>query len=322
MPAYAGMTWCIWRKAKVTAAMLTPRMETAVESLLEILALEQLEHNLYRGRSPRSRGSASSAARSSARRWSRRRAPSRPPPRSSLHGYFMREGDPAVPIIYEVDRIRDGKSFATRSVVAIQHGPPRSSRCRLPSRSTSPASITRSDAEGAGRRRTCRARLSCRPPISTSRRKACVATGNAPVRSSSGRATSAISSATRNFRRSSGLVRATGKLPDDPVIHRAVLAYASDMTLLDTSLFAHGRMIFDRVQAASLDHAMWFHRPFRADEVAASSEDSPSASGARGFSRAQPVLPRRQAGRLCRPGRIDPGARVVRKTSAAHSAGN
>ena len=81
-------------------------------------------------------------------------------------------------------------------------------------------------------------------------------------------------------------VRATGKLPDDPDIHRCVLAYASDMTLLDTALFAHGRAIFDRdLQAASLDHALWFHRPFRADEWLLYAEDSPSASGARGFNR-------------------------------------
>jgi acyl-CoA thioesterase-2 len=81
-------------------------------------------------------------------------------------------------------------------------------------------------------------------------------------------------------------IRATGRLPDDPNIHRSVLAYASDMTLLDTSLFAHGRNIFDRdLQVASLDHALWFHRPFRADEWLLYNEDSPSASGARGFSR-------------------------------------
>jgi acyl-CoA thioesterase-2 len=81
-------------------------------------------------------------------------------------------------------------------------------------------------------------------------------------------------------------VRATHKLPDDPDIHRCVLAYASDMTLLDTSLFAHGRSIFDQdLQPASLDHAMWFHRPFRADEWLLYAEDSPSASGARGFTR-------------------------------------
>ena len=81
-------------------------------------------------------------------------------------------------------------------------------------------------------------------------------------------------------------MRAAGTLPDDRNIHRAVLAYLSDMTLLDTALFAHGRVIFDHdLQVASLDHALWFHRPFRADEWLLYAEDSPSASGARGFTR-------------------------------------
>jgi acyl-CoA thioesterase-2 len=81
-------------------------------------------------------------------------------------------------------------------------------------------------------------------------------------------------------------VRASASLPDDPRIHSCVLAYASDMTLLDTALFAHGTSVFDpKLQVASLDHAMWFHRPFRADEWLLYSEDSPSASGGRGFTR-------------------------------------
>ncbi len=81
-------------------------------------------------------------------------------------------------------------------------------------------------------------------------------------------------------------VRATDTLPDDNRIHRCVLAYASDMTLLDTLLFAHGLSIFsDRIQPANLDHALWFHRPFRADDWLLYASDSPSAGGARGFSR-------------------------------------
>jgi acyl-CoA thioesterase-2 len=80
--------------------------------------------------------------------------------------------------------------------------------------------------------------------------------------------------------------RATGALPDDPAIHKCVLAYASDMMLLDTSLYPHGRSLFDRdLQVASLDHALWFHRPFRADDWLLYAQESPSASGARGFTR-------------------------------------
>jgi acyl-CoA thioesterase-2 len=81
-------------------------------------------------------------------------------------------------------------------------------------------------------------------------------------------------------------MRAAGRLPDDPAIHYAVVAYLSDMTLLDTALVSHGRSVFDgTMQVASLDHALWFHRPFRADEWMLYDQDSPNASGARGLAR-------------------------------------
>lgn len=80
-------------------------------------------------------------------------------------------------------------------------------------------------------------------------------------------------------------LKVRGALPDDPVIHRALLAFVSDMTLLDTALLPHGKSIFSDLQVASLDHAMWFHRAFRADEWLLYAQDSPSASGARGFNR-------------------------------------
>src|ERR1700730_13984250 len=77
-----------------------------------------------------------------------------------------------------------------------------------------------------------------------------------------------------------------GRRPPDPAIHQCVLAYASDMTLLDTALIPHGRSVFDKsIMAASLDHALWFHRPCRADECLLYAQDSPNLSGARGFSR-------------------------------------
>ena len=81
-------------------------------------------------------------------------------------------------------------------------------------------------------------------------------------------------------------MRAVGKLPDDPVLHTCVVTYASDMTLLDTTLFPHGRSFVENdVMMASLDHAMWFHRPFRADEWLLYAQDTPSASGGRGLAR-------------------------------------
>jgi acyl-CoA thioesterase-2 len=203
-----------------------------------------------------------------------------------LHAYFMRPGDPSVPIIYEVDRIRDGKSFATRRVVAIQHGeaifsmsasfqveeqgfdhqlpmpsvpPPED----LPSESDLKALFVEKAPEPVRRYWERERPLELRP---VDLRHYLSREPLEPVQQV--------------------WIRATGRLPDDPNIHRSVLAYASDMTLLDTALFAHGRNIFDRdLQVASLDHALWFHRPFRIDEWLLYNEDSPSASGARGFSR-------------------------------------
>ena len=261
-------------------------MQTAIGTLLSILDLEKLEENLFRGLSPQVGwqrvfgGQVIGQALVAAARTVEGRGA------HSLHAYFMREGDPAVPIVYQVDRIRDGKSFATRRVVAIQHGaaifsmsvsfqvaeegldhqikmpdvpPPE----ELPSEEELKAAYLHNAPEGV-RRYWERPRPIELRPVEL-----------------------------RHFFSREKLeplqyvwVRATGTLPDVPDIHRCVLAYASDMTLLDTALFAHGRMIFDPdLQAASLDHALWFHRPFRADEWLLYAEDSPSASGARGFTR-------------------------------------
>jgi acyl-CoA thioesterase II len=262
-------------------------MPAAIDNLLRILDLEPLEHNLFRGRSPEDGwqrvyggqvlGQALVAASRTA-----------PPDRRahSLHAYFMRPGDPAVPIIYEVDRIRDGKSFLTRRVVAIQHGHAIFSmsvsfqveEAGLEHQASAPdvpppeqlvpeEELKRQFMEHAGgalRKYWLRERPIEMRPVSlahyTSRTKL------DPVQNV--------------------WIRATGALPDDAAIHKCVLAYASDMLLLDTSLYPHGRSLFDRdLQVASLDHALWFHRPFRADEWLLYSQDSPSASGARGFNR-------------------------------------
>jgi acyl-CoA thioesterase II len=261
-------------------------MHDPIETLLSILDLEQLEHNLFRGLSPQVGwqrvfgGQVIGQALVAAARTVEGRTV------HSLHAYFMRPGDPAVPIIYEVDRIRDGHSFTTRRVVAIQHGaaiftmsasfqieeagldhqakmpdvpPPED----LPSEAKLQAAYLHHAPEGV-RRYWQRPRPIELRPVDL-----------------------------RHFLSRDALdpvqnvwVRTTGPLPGDPDIHRCVLAYASDMTLLDTALFAHGRMIFDPdLQAASLDHALWFHRPFRADQWLLYAEDSPSASGSRGLTR-------------------------------------
>lgn len=262
-------------------------METAVESLLETLDLEQLEHNLFRGRSPQvgwQRVFGGQVIGQSLVAATRTVEGGRAA--HSLHAYFMREGDPAVPIIYEVDRIRDGKSFSTRRVVAVQHG----------------AAIFSMNAsfqiEEVGLDHQIEMPKVPQPeqlPSEAELQAAYLHVAPASVKRywERPRPIEIRPLDLRHFFSREKLppqqavwVRATGKLPDDPVVHRAVLAYASDMTLLDTALFAHGRMIFDPdLQAASLDHAMWFHRPFRADEWLLYAEDSPSASGARGFTR-------------------------------------
>jgi acyl-CoA thioesterase-2 len=191
-----------------------------------------------------------------------------------------------VPIIYDVDRIRDGKSFTTRRVVAIQHGaaifsmsasfhveepgyehaavmpvvpPPE----ELPSDKDIKSSVLPMMPDPV------RAYFERERPIELK-----------PVEFNRYLSRQAMEP------RFNVWIRATGRLPDDPTIHQCVLAYASDMTLLDSSLIAHGRTVFERsIQAASLDHALWIHRPFRADEWLLYAQDSPSTSGARGFGR-------------------------------------
>ncbi|WP_112662420.1 acyl-CoA thioesterase II [Microvirga flavescens] len=261
-------------------------MSRAVSELLDTLDLEYLEHNLFRGRSPQVGwqrvfgGQVIGQALVAASRTVEGRHP------HSLHGYFMLPGDPRVPIIYEVDRIRDGRSFTTRRVVAIQHGQAIFSMSasfqveeegfshqmpmpkvpmpeELPSEEEIKADVVPFMPEPM-RTYYQRERPIEMRPVELNRY-----TSNDPM--------------APQFR---VWIRATGPLPDDLAIHQSVLAYASDMTLLDTSLVPHGRTVFDpAIQAASLDHALWFHRPFRADEWLLYAQDTPNASGARGFSR-------------------------------------
>jgi acyl-CoA thioesterase-2 len=261
-------------------------MSRAVDDLLAILDLEPLERNLFRGRSPQVGwqrvfgGQVIGQALVAACRTVDGRAP------HSLHAYFLLPGDPKVPIIYEVERLRDGRSFTTRHVKAIQHGqaifsmsasfhvaergfdhaaemPKVPAPEDLPSESEMKAGVLPLMPDPV------RAYYERERPIELRPVEFERYTSRAPLG--------------RHF---NVWIRATSPLPDDPAIHQCVLAYASDMTLLDSSLIAHGRTVFDRsIQAASLDHALWFHRPFRADEWLLYAQDSPSASGARGFSR-------------------------------------
>jgi acyl-CoA thioesterase II len=261
-------------------------MSRAVADLLTILDLEPLERNLFRGQSPKSGwqrvfgGQVIGQALVAASRTVEGRNP------HSLHGYFMLPGDPKVPIIYEVDRIRDGRSFTTRRVVAIQHGqaifsmsasyqvdepgfdhqapmPKVPGPDELPTEEEVKADLMPHMPE------PMRTYYERERPIEMR-----------PVEIGRYMSREPMDPQFHVW------IRTTGRLPDIPAIHQCVLAYASDITLLDTSLVPHGRTVFEpNVQAASLDHALWFHRPFRADEWLLYAQDTPNASGARGFSR-------------------------------------
>jgi acyl-CoA thioesterase II len=261
-------------------------MSSAIEAVLTILDLEPLEVNLFRGRSPQSRwqrvfggqviGQALVAA--------CRTVEGRPP--HSLHAYFLLPGDPKVPIIYEVDRIRDGKSFTTRRVVAIQHG-----------RAIFSMSASFHEDEAGLNHQAVMPRVpppESLPGESELRQRALANMPEAIRRYYEGERP--IDLRPVEFTRYLGekledsrfhvWIRTTGKLPDDPAIHQCVLAYASDMTLLDTTLGPHGRTLFDPdFMGASLDHALWFHRPFRADDWLLYAQDSPNLSGSCGFAR-------------------------------------
>lgn len=265
-------------------------MAFSVPELLDILDLEQIEQNIYRGRSPQVGwqrvfgGLVIAQALVAACRTVANRAP------HSLHGYFMLPGDPSVPIVYEVERLRDGGSFTTRSCIAVQHGRPIFSLS---------ASFQASDLgldhaapmpdvpapENLPSEKELQERFAHRMPEPVRRYFA----RDRPIELRPVDVSRFTGGGAAPFPRSQNIwMRTTAPLPDDPAIHAAVLAYLSDMTLLDTALVAHGRSIFDPdLQVASLDHALWFHRPCRADAWMLYAEDSPSASGGRGLTRGQ-----------------------------------
>ena len=262
-------------------------MSKAVDNLLKTLDLEQLEINLFRGVSPKVGwqrvfgGQVIGQALIAARRTvvAERRV-------HSLHGYFMRPGDPHHPIIYEVDRIRDGGSFTTRRVVAIQHG-----------HAIFSMSVSFQILEEGLEHSIDMPDLPKPDMLVSEKQLAEQYIDNAPenVRKYWQRErpielrpidlTHYISNK-KLPPHNNVWFRATGKLPKDPAVQEALLAYASDMTLLDTSLFAHGRAVFDpELQVASLDHSMWFHRPMNVENWHLYVQDSPNASGGRGFTR-------------------------------------
>jgi acyl-CoA thioesterase-2 len=272
----------------------------ALDILLELLDLEQIEENIFRGQNEPGRGTmrlfgGQVAAQSLAA--AGRTVEGRRP--HSLHAYFLRGGDPAVPIVFNVDRIRDGSSFTTRRVVAIQRG-----------RAIFNMSVSfHKDEMGYEHQIPMpeapapEAAASWDEPLAPDdpALKAMAETWAAVAPEEYAqmrawmereRAIEARSDEPRGWLRGEprdGLrciwIRAKGRLGDDPMAHACVLTYASDMSLVDTAYRPHRHSGPRDVMMASLDHAMWFHRPFRVDEWLLYTQDSPAAAGARGFAR-------------------------------------
>jgi acyl-CoA thioesterase II len=265
----------------------------ALDAVVELLDLEQIEVNIFRGRSPegerRQRVFGGQVAGQALVAAGRTVPADRPV--HSLHAYFIRPGDPTVPLVYLVERLRDGRSFTTRRVTVVQHGEaiftlsasfhqrePGGLEHFMPMPAVpgpdeiEPASVRLRRLLGDAAEEYARDN-----PIDIRH------VGPLPADARPG-----LSDAEDVTAGNVVWLRADGELPDDPLLHVCLMTYASDMTLLDTVLKAHGLSWADGgITGASLDHAMWFHRPFRADRWLLYAQDSPSASGSRGLARGE-----------------------------------
>ncbi|MGY0561362.1 MULTISPECIES: acyl-CoA thioesterase II [unclassified Luteimonas] len=262
-------------------------MPSPASELIDLLSLERLEQDLFRGQSRdigtryvfggQVLGQALSAAQATM---------THPRPAHSLHAYFLRAGDVDHPIVYEVDRTRDGGSFSVRRVTAVQHG-----------KVIFFCAASFQEAEQGAEHQLSMPEVP-RPEDIT------------PLPPLSAQALEKLPTKVQRWLDRAGpfefrhvyprddldppkrppyqqvWFRLAEKVGDAPELHRALLAYASDFHLLGTATFPHGISYYQpHVQMASLDHALWFHRPFRADEWLLYSIDSPSASGSRGLAR-------------------------------------
>ncbi|MEU1037091.1 acyl-CoA thioesterase II [Streptomyces sp. NPDC005907] len=271
-------------------------MSQALDSLLDLLDLERIERDIFRGQSrsavvPRVFGGQVAAQALVA---AGRTVPA-DRPAHSLHAYFLRAGDPGAPIVYTVDRIRDGRSFTTRRVVAVQHGQPifhlsasfqtyeegLEHQAAMPPAPDPETLLT--TAEMLPRYADVFTDPDVARRLAEAREAVDLRYVDAPPFGSVGEAREP---------RSQVWFRTNGKLGgaiDEPLLHVCLATYVSDMTLLDSVLLPHGRggWAIGDVVGASLDHAMWFHRPFRADEWLLYDQESPSASGGRGLGQAR-----------------------------------
>jgi acyl-CoA thioesterase II len=260
-------------------------MPQSIDELIALLDLEMIEDNLYRGRQPETSLQrvfggqvAGQALVAAARTVEADRVV------HSLHAYFLRPGDTKVPIVYDVERMRDGRSFSTRRTVARQHGRPifaMTTSFQLPEggldhQDPMPEVVPPTECPELG---DVLAGLTGRPRDDWDREWAALDVRYAGDSRAGGALHDEDHPALARV-----WLKASGPVGDDPVLHAALLAYASDLTLLSASVIPHGTYIGDpRLQPASLDHAMWFHRPLRADEWLLYDQVSPSAAGGRGF---------------------------------------
>ena len=259
-------------------------MPASVEELMKLLDLEVIEDNLFRGRQPATQmqrvfgGQVAAHALVAANRT----VPDRYQVHS-LHSYFLRPGDTSVPIVYDVESVREGRSFATRRVLARQHGRPifamtlnfqvpepglehQDPMPQVPAPEDCPtlAEVTPGSGRDTEEWQREWAALEVR------------AAGNS--RPGGSIEDDTVAARVRLW------IRVNGSLPEDPLLHTATFTYSSDMTLLGATLVPHGRYIGSPgIQAASLDHSIWFHRPFRADEWWLYDQVTPSATGGRGL---------------------------------------
>jgi acyl-CoA thioesterase-2 len=263
-------------------------MSRVLEELVALLTLERIEENLFRGQSQdlgwgtvyggQVLGQALAAASMTV-----------PEDRvaHSIHAYFLRPGDVRRPIVYDVDRIRDGGSFTTRRVVALQKGQPifnLAASFQVPEPGFDHADEM-PDAPDPDALQSEQALLAAQldrlPRVLRERALTERPLEMRPVNPSP----NPLAPAPQPARKMVWL-RAVSRLPDDPALHTALLAYASDWSLLTTALLPHGvTWLTPGMQVASIDHVMWFHRPVRMDEWVLHVIDSPSAQGARGLVR-------------------------------------
>jgi acyl-CoA thioesterase-2 len=260
-------------------------MGDALDELLSLLELEALEVNLFRGLSPdedRQRVFGGQVAAQALVAAGRTVGSDRPV--HSLHAYFLRPGDPNIPIVYEVDRIRDGKSFTTRRVVAVQHGRAIFNLAASfqiiepgPDHQMTMPSVPDPDELPTWQQRVEPYLDRLGPDLAQ------WLVRERPIDSRPVDDPRWLDPTPREPQQNVW-IRSNGKLPEAPLIHECVVAYASDLTLLDTAMFPHAISYTEQqYMIASLDHAMWFHRPFRADEWLLYHQTSPTTSRARGL---------------------------------------